>query len=100
MSMLSGYDNQTVQWCKYLGVDAYGQPKYGEPVAIPCRLQHDRNMVRDEKGEITVSEAVVYTTAEIDARDALAVGGESTRIIRVSRKVDLDGQYDHTEVRI
>lgn len=100
MSMIYGYDSQTVQRRRFLKPDAYGKPVYREPEDIACRLQDDRRLVRDGKGEIVVSEGVLYTTAEIRPLDTVVIDGRERQVIAVSRKVDLDGCYDHTEVRL
>lgn len=100
MSMLDGYDNQTVQLRRYLKSDAYGKPVYSDPEPIPCRLQYDRKLVRNDKGETVVSEAGLYTVVEVGALDAITIDGRDVRAVSISRKVDLDGRYDHTEVRL
>lgn len=100
MSMISDKLNTTVQYKLRRGYDDTGSPLYDEPVSIPCRIEDDRRVVKDAKGNEVVSERVLYTEREIGLNDALVIDGKDVSIIRVSCKKGVYGGYDHTEARL
>ena len=50
MSMISDKMNTTVLYKHRWGYDDTGSPLYDEPVSIPCRIEDDRRVVKDTKG--------------------------------------------------
>lgn len=100
MSLTDGWLNQTVMYKRYTGAGETGKPLYDSPVEIPCRLQDDRQLIRDETGYEVVSESALFTAVEVGPQDAFVLRGRDVKVIRAARKVNLDGEYDHTEVRL
>lgn len=98
--MVDGWLNQTVPYKRYAGESDTGKPRYDPPVTILCRLQDDRQLIRDGSGREVVSEAVLFTAVEVGPQDAFVLRGRDVKVIRAARKVNLDGEYDHTEVRL
>ena len=100
MNLVDGRLNQTALYKRYTRTSDTGKPLYDPPVEIPCRLQDDRQLIRDETGREVVSESVLFTTVEVGPQDAFVLRGRDVKVIRAARKVNLDGEYDHTEVRL
>ena len=100
MSMVTPYLKQTAGLKRYLRSTDTGRAEYAETVEIPCRVQADRRLVRDEKGNQVVSESALYCDERVGPKDVLVVDEREYPVIRTATKVDLDGRYDHTEVRL
>lgn len=100
MSLLAGYDNQTAGWKRFQGVDSYAKKKYADGVTIRCRIQADRRLVRDSLGDQVVSETAVYCTDKVGPQDILTISGRDYPVIRAAELADIDGRYDHMEVRL
>lgn len=100
MSMISDKMNTTALYKHRRGYDDTGSPLYDEPVSIPCRIEYDRRVVKDYKGNEVVSERVLYTEQEIGPNDAIVLDGKDIPVIRVAQKESLYGGYDHTEARL
>ena len=100
MSMVTPYLNQTVTIKRFLRSTDTGRAEYAPPEVLRCRLQNDRQLVRDEKGDQVVSEAALYCVEPVGPKYVLVINERDTPVIRAAAKVDLYGQYDHTEVRL
>lgn len=100
MSMITPYLAQTVTVKRFLRSTDTGRGEYAPPELLRCRLQDDRQLVRDEKGDQVVSEAALYCVEPVGPKDVLVINERDTPVIRAAAKVDLYGQYDHTEVRL
>ena len=100
MSLIDGKLNQTILYKRRTGVSDTGRPLYEPPVSVPCRLEDDRRLVRNEQGQEVVSESVLFTDFRVYPQDAFEVDGKDIRVIQVSNKVGLNGQFDHCEVRL
>lgn len=100
MSLVDGWLNQTMLYKRYTDTSDTGKLLYDPPVEIACRLQDDRQLIRDESGREVVSEAVLFTAVEVGPQDVFVLRGRDLKVIRAARKVNLDGEYDHTEVRL
>lgn len=100
MSMISDKMNATALYKHRQGYDDTGSPLYDEPASISCRIEDDRRVVKDSKGNEVVSERVLYTEQEIGPNDAIVLDGKDISVIRVAKKDSLYGGYDHTEARL
>lgn len=98
MSLIFGKLNQIVTYLRFVKTDAYGKAQYEEPVDIPCRKQDERALLTDENGKEVISEIKLFIDREISAKDAFYIDSHNIRILKVSRKVDLDGDFSHCEV--
>lgn len=69
--MLEDYLNQTCTLRRADGSDARGQPIYGEPLSVPCRLQKKYKLVQKTDGETVPAEHVCYLVDKVSVRDTI-----------------------------
>ena len=100
MSLVSGKLNQTVGHRRFVRTDAYGQAEFDELTELQCRLEDARTLIRDATGKEVISESVLYCERDVKPQDVIVINDRDVRILHVSRKVGLDGAFDHCEVRL
>ncbi len=100
MSMVDGWLNQKILYKRHTGSSDTGKAEYDQAVEIPCRLQDERQLIRNSAGREVVSEAILFIGFPVSTQDAFVVDGKEIRSIQVATKVDLDGRFDHCEVRL
>jgi len=100
MSLIDDKKNVILPYKRFIKTDAYGSPQYAPPVDDECWLKNERLLVRDESGKEVVSESAIFTNLRVNPQDVFVIGGKNVRVIRVSDKTNLDGDFDHCEVRL
>ncbi|MCE8418555.1 hypothetical protein [Rhodovulum sulfidophilum] len=56
------------------GVNGFGDPQHGAPVAVVCRWQDKAVLFRDEQGREVTSEAVVYVSQAVEVGGRIGLG--------------------------
>ncbi len=101
MNRADCYLPEAVTLYRRTGRTTRGEPTYDSGSIIMVRWESDRRLIRTSAGDETVSEARVFTTAEVIAGDELArADGVRHPALRADAIRDIDGARDHTEVRL
>lgn len=67
----------TIQVSKVTGINyATGQPTYGDPVTVNCRIEEEIKKVQDVNGEERISNMNIVTDQEITVDDKILLPGE------------------------
>jgi len=97
--MINDYLNQTVNYARFAGKNAYGEPSYNADVSIAARVSYRQKKVYNRIGEeatsfchLTVEEEVSY-----DDRFTLA-DGEIRTPLSIRHARNADGTLHHSEV--
>lgn len=106
--MLADLFLQTLHVARFLGTDHFGQESYGTPEPHACRYQPSTRLLRDKDGGQSVSEAVLFTLAEVSVDDLIYPPGadptdeaQGRKPLRVDRHHDLmSGQLAYVTVHI
>lgn len=64
----------TITHWSFSSNDGYGGVSYSAPTQLLGRWQDEANLFNDTDGEEFVSDAIVYTTTELDCNDWLYLG--------------------------
>ncbi len=78
------YLNDSVNWERKSGQDAYAQPTYSEGIAIAARKERKARMVRDSLGNEVVSDTTVFCQAGVEPQDKL----DGTTVLAVMNMLD------------
>lgn len=97
--MIEAYLNQNITLKSVTSVNEYNEPVFTTST-IKARFEYDRTMVKNEKGEEVVSEAMLFTTNTIKADDVISYDGKDFPIISVANIVGLEGNLSHYEARL
>lgn len=89
----------TLSHSELIGHNSYGEPTYGSPVTLQCRLTYDPTKVIDSLGEEVVSKATAWVSSvslSIDPDDEFTTSfGETLYVITSSRIQDEGGVHHH-----
>lgn len=67
-----GILNTTCVWKKNLGVNAYNEPSYAEPITLPCAIYHDTKLKQTDVGLVKLDEKYyVLHTNMVSDKDLL-----------------------------
>lgn len=69
--MLTAYLNQSCTLRHKNGTDARGQPVFGEPLNVPCRLEEKFQLIKKANGETVPVHHVCYLAADVSAGDSI-----------------------------
>jgi hypothetical protein len=97
--MIEAYLNQNIILKTVTSINEYNEPIFTTST-IKARLEYDRTMVKNEKGEEVVSEARLFTVNQIKADDVINYDGKDYPIISVANMVGLEGNLSHYEARL
>jgi hypothetical protein len=97
MSILELYLHQTAEIAPKTGRDVYGKPTTGTTTTVKCRFQEGSKVTKNQKGdEIGVDgEIWVKPTVEINLDDNITVDGTKYRVVKLAKKIGMDGKPDH-----
>jgi hypothetical protein len=87
MSLARLLTGDTVSVRTYEGETAYG-PSYGPQVAVDCRVEHQRKLVRNTAGDEVVSETTVYVLPTVQ-------GVRTVDLFPPESLVEHDGRTSH-----
>lgn len=85
--MLANYLNQTCVIRRVTDTNVRGQPIYGDPLTVLCRLQKKYNLVQSGNDEFVPAEHICYLIDEISVGDTI----NGSIVHAVDSWVDLDG---------
>lgn len=90
--MIGDYLHQTVGIRRRTGSDADGQAVYAGPVSVPARVQQRKRMIRDDRGEMVVSDAQVFLRpgVQVDEGDRITYGALTYHVMSVTDEYALD----------
>lgn len=85
----------------YRGESAYG-PLYDPPVAIRCRHESKRQLVRDRTGQEVVSESRLFAFPEaaLTPESRVSVDGHTTTVLTVARHGGAHGETVYLEAAL
>lgn len=98
--MIESTLNQSAQWKKKTGQNAYTEPIFADAVDIQVRWEGGLRKVKDRQGNEVISQAKVFCVEIINPADVLVYGGRECEVINYTEHFDLDGEYSHREVYV
>lgn len=75
---LASWMTSTISLASETGKDAYGKPSYETPRQVKARVESTRRIVRNPRGEESVSNHRIYTLAPVLLTDRIWLPGAST----------------------
>lgn len=105
MSIWSNLYNIPCGVWHYSSINTTGDTEYipsldSKPQQITVRVDYTRREVLDKAGNRVISDATIYTDAELKALDKVIVDGNTWTVKSVEPIRDLLGQIDHYEVTL
>ena len=98
--------NHEVSWETFKGFDGSGRPSYSEEFPLKCYRVDERKMVRDVRGEETVSQITLYfnprsLAAELELHDRVTlVNGRQPSILNISHFYNEKNELSVIEVNL
>ena len=95
--------NQSIAVQSYLTTDTspYHEATFSAWHTYPARVEINPGRSFGQNGEELGTYATIYTTAEVGPMDRITMPDGSIRqVISVSKQVNRDGTFSHSEVRV
>ena len=92
--------NQTAQLERKTGENSYGEPIYGAPETIACRISAKHRLVLIKDGKEVTSGAQLTTFADVEVEDRITVDGLALPVLAVSRPATFSGKEHRRKVYI
>lgn len=94
VSVLGNYANQSLTWKHVTTVNKYNEPTYAKAAIIKGRKETGHKLIRDAKGQETVSSARVFTESAVTINDLI----DDKLVISVESAIGLNGAVQYYTV--